>query len=185
MISLWLPIIGAAIGVFVASSTPHMVLPNHRTDVRKVPRGKEALRLDRVQGIAVAPGDYAMPHAGSSAGMRDPAFIAKATKGPLAFMTLAPGAAPAMGPYLALWFVYCLVVSTCTALLVWQIVRPGGPPRLAFHYGGLIGFLAYRNALPPHSISYRPGWATTLHSLFDSLIYGLVTGGIFAWLWPM
>ena len=24
----------------------------------------------------------------------------------------------------------------------------------------------------------------TFKSLFDSLIYGLVTGGIFAWLWP-
>src|SRR5258705_2487452 len=168
MISLWLPIIGAAIGVFVASSTPHMVLPNHRTDVRKVPRGKEALRLDRVQGIAVAPGDYAMPHAGSSAGMRDPAFIAKATKGPLAFMTLAPGAAPAMGPYLALWFVYCLVVSTCTALLVWQIVGRGGPPMLAFHYGGLIGFLAYGMALPQHSIWDPRSRGTTVKTLFDN-----------------
>ena len=185
MISLWLPIIAAAIGVFVASSITHMVLPYHRTDVRKLPADKEDLVLDALQRIAVAPGDYAMPHAGSSAGMRDPAFIAKATKGPLAFMTLAPGAAPAMGPYLALWFVYCLVVSTCTALLVWQIVRPGGPPMLAFHYGGLIGFLAYGMALPQHSIWYRRSWATTFKSLFDSLIYGLVTGGIFAWMWPM
>jgi len=184
MISLWLPIIAAAVGVFIASSITHMVLPYHRTDLRKLPTDKEDVVLDALQRIAVAPGDYAVPHAGGSAGMRDPAFIAKARKGPLAFMTLAPGAAPTMGPYLALWFVYCLVVSTCTALLVWQIVGPGGEPRLAFHYGGLIGFLAYGMALPQHSIWYRRSWATTFKSLFDSLIYGLVTGGIFAWLWP-
>jgi hypothetical protein len=184
MIGLWLPIIAAAVGVFVASSIVHMVLPYHRTDVRKLPADKEDAVLDALNRIAVAPGDYAVPHAGSSAGMRDPAFIAKATRGPLAFMTLAPGAAPSMGPSLALWFVYCLVVSTCTALLVWQIVGPGGDPRLAFHYGGLIGLLAYGMALPQHSIWYRRSWATTFKSLFDSLIYGLVTGGIFAWLWP-
>jgi hypothetical protein len=77
------------------------------------------------------------------------------------------------------------VVCTCTALLVWQIIGPGGPPRFAFHYGGLIGFLAYGMALPQHSIWYRRSWATTLKSLFDSLIYGIVTGSAFAWLWPM
>jgi len=158
MISLWLPVIAAAIGVFIASSITHMVLPYHRTDVRKLPTDKEDLVLDALQRIAVAPGDYAVPHAGSSAGMRDPAFIAKATKGPLAFMTLAPGAAPTMGPYLALWFVYCLVVCTCTALLVWQIIGPGGPPRLAFHYGGLIGFLAYVMALRHTRFGYGGGW---------------------------
>ena len=63
----------------------------------EVANDKEDLVLDALQRIAVAPGDYAVPHAGSSAGMRDPAFIAKATKGPLAFMTLAPGAAPIVG----------------------------------------------------------------------------------------
>ena len=185
MSSLWLPIIAAAIGVFIASSITHMVLPYHRTDVRKLPTDKEDVVLDALNRIGVAPGDYAVPHAGGSAGMSDPAFIAKATKGPLAFLTLAPGSAPSMGPYLAMWFVYCVVVSIFTAVLVWQIVGPGGSRMLAFHFGSLIGFLAYGMALPQHSIWYRRSWATTLKSLFDSLLYGLVTGASFAWLWPM
>src|SRR6267378_6776313 len=125
MISLWLPVIAAAIGVFIASSITHMVLPYHRTDVRKLPTDKEDLVLDALQRIAVAPGDYAVPHAGSSAGMRDPAFIAKATKGPLAFMTLAPGAPPSMGPYLAGWFVYCVVVGAFVAYVAGVVFGPG------------------------------------------------------------
>src|SRR5258705_13618096 len=133
MIALWLPIIAAAIAVFIASSITHMVLPYHRTDVRKLPADKEDVVLAALQRIAVAPGDYAVPHAGGSSGMRDPAFLAKATKGPPALLTLAPGAAPSMGPYLALWFVYCVVVSACTALLVWQILGPGGSRVLAVH----------------------------------------------------
>jgi hypothetical protein len=184
MVSLWLAIVAAAIGVFIASSIVHMVLPYHRTDVRKLPAEKEDAMLEVLQRVAVAPGDYALPHAGSSAGMRDPAFIAKAEKGPLAFMTVAPGARPSMGPSLALWFAYCLVVSACTALLVWQIVGAGANPTLAFHYGSLISFLAYGMALPQHSIWYRRSWATTFKSLFDSVIYGVVTGAVFAYLWP-
>ena len=184
MIALWLPIIAAAVGVFIASSITHMVLPYHRSDLRKLAGDQEDVLLEALQRVGAAPGDYAVPHPGASSGMRDPAFIAKATKGPLALVTLAPGSAPSMGPSLALWFVYCLVVSAFTAVLVWQIVGPGGSLTLAFHFGSLIALLAYGMALPQHSIWYRRSWATTFKSLFDSLIYGLVTGGAFAWLWP-
>jgi hypothetical protein len=185
MIAIWLAILTAAVGVFVASSVLHMVLPYHRSDVRRLPAEKEDAILDALRRIGMAPGDYAAPHAGGPSGMRDPAFVAKMTKGPRVFFSLLPGEAPSMGPYLAQWFVYCLVVSTCTALLVWQIVGRGGSARLAFHYGSLIGFLAYGMALPQHSIWYRRSWATTLKSLLDSLIYGAVTGAAFGWLWPM
>jgi hypothetical protein len=181
---LWLSIGAAAIGVFIASSITHMVLPYHRSDVRKLPGDKEDLVLGALGHIAVAPGDYAVPHAGGSAGMRDPAFIAKATKGPLAFITLAPGSAPSMGPYLGMWFIYCVVVSTCVGLLSWYIVGPGQPFSYVFHITGFMAFLAYGGALPQMSIWFRRSWATTLKSLFDSVIYGAVTGAAFGWLWP-
>ena len=181
---LWLSIGAAAIGVFIASSITHMVLPYHRSDVRKLPGDKEDLVLDALGRIAVAPGDYAVPHAGGPAGMRDPAFIAKATKGPLAFMTLAPGSAPSMGPYLGMWFVYLLIVSACLGLFMWYIVGPGQPFSYVFHIAGFMAFLAYGGALPQMSIWFRRSWATTLKSLFDSVIYGAVTGAAFGWLWP-
>jgi len=184
MIALWLPIIAAAIAVFIASSITHMVLPYHRSDLRKLAGDQEDVLLEALQRVGAAPGDYAVPHAGGSSGMRDPAFIAKATKGPLAFMTLAPGAAPSIGPYLGIWFIYCLVVSICLGLLSWHIVGPDQPFSYVFHIAGPIGFLTYGGALPQMSIWYRRSWATTLKSLFDSLIYGAVTGGAFAWLWP-
>src|ERR671938_1520380 len=125
--SLWIAIVAAAVGVFIASSIVHMLLPYHRTDVRKLPADQEDAVLETLNRIAAAPGDYAVPHAGGPAGMRDPAFIAKATRGPLAFMTLAPGAAPSMGPYLGMWFIYCLAVSSVVGLLTWYIVGPGQP----------------------------------------------------------
>lgn len=96
LMSLWLPVLVSAVGVFVASSITHMVLPLHRNDMRKLPADKEEEILDALRRIGVPPGDYAVPNAGSP-GLGDPAFIAKATKGPLVLMTIAPGSPPSIG----------------------------------------------------------------------------------------
>jgi hypothetical protein len=181
--SLWLPILAASVGVFVVSFITHTLLPYHRTDVRKLPGDKEDVVLDALRRIDVAPGDYAAPHAGGPSGMRDPAFIAKATKGPLAFMTLAPGSAPSMGPYLGLWFAYCLVISGISAYVVWRVLGPGASFSALFKLGCTVAFLSYGMALPQLSIWYRRSWATTIKSLFDSVLYGLATGAAFAYLW--
>jgi hypothetical protein len=53
-----------------------------------------------------------------------------------------------------------------------------------FRVVSTVAFMAYALALPQHSIWYRRSWATTMKSVFDGLIYGLVTGAAFAWLWP-
>jgi hypothetical protein len=185
MIALWLPIIVAAVGVFIASSIVHTMLPYHRSDMRRLSADKEDAVLDALRRVEVAPGDYGVPHPGSAAGMRDPAFVAKASKGPRVVMTVSPGEAPSMGPYLAQWFVYCLIVSACVGLLTWHIAGPGATFGFVFHMAAPIGFLTFGMALPQMSIWYRRSWATTLKSLFDSAIYGAVTGAAFGWLWPM
>ena len=39
-------------------------------------------------------------------------------------------------------------------------------------------------ALWHDSIWYKRKWSTTIKSTIDGLIYGLLTGGTFGWLWP-
>ena len=182
--SLWLPIIVAAVGVFILSSITHMVLPYHRSDVKKLPADKEDALLDAFGRLNLSPDDYVIPHPGSQAGMRDPAFIAKATKGPHVFFTFERGSAPSMGPYLALWFVYCLVVSGVAAYVVWRVLGPGDRFSAVLKLGCTVAFLSYGMALPQMSIWYRRSWTTTVKSLFDSVLYGLATGAAFAYLWP-
>ena len=184
LISLWLPILLSAIVVFVASSILHMVLPLHRNDVRKLPAGKEDEVLDALRRAALTPGDYAVPHAGSAAGMRDPAFVAKATRGPVAFMTIAPGGPPTMAPNLLMWFVYTIVVSVLGAYVTSLALGPGADYMTVFRVMSAATFMGYALALPQHSIWYRRDWTTTLKSTFDGLVYGLLTGGVFGWLWP-
>jgi hypothetical protein len=44
--------------------------------------------------------------------------------------------------------------------------------------------MGYSLALPQHSIWYGRNWGTTLKSMLDGLVYGLLTAGTFGWLWP-
>jgi hypothetical protein len=49
---------------------------------------------------------------------------------------------------------------------------------------GTVAFAGYSLAYVPVSIWYSRKWSTTFKNIFDGLIYGLLTGGTFGWLWP-
>ena len=66
--SLWLPVLLAAVLVFVASSIIHMVLGYHNGDYGKLPKEDEIIAGLRPVGIP--PGDYFLPWAGGAAGSR-------------------------------------------------------------------------------------------------------------------
>jgi hypothetical protein len=182
--TLVLPLIVSAILVFVASSIIHMVLPYHRNDVLRMPAEKEAEFLETLRRLNLSPGDYAAPHAGSMAGMKDPAFVAKMSKGPLVFMTAAPGMAPAMGKNLAQWFVYIIVVNCFAGCFAARVLSIGSSYDAVFCFIGATAFMGYAMALPQHSIWYRRNWLTTAKSMFDGLVYASLTAGVFGWLWP-
>ncbi|OFW09340.1 MAG: hypothetical protein A3H96_07965 [Acidobacteria bacterium RIFCSPLOWO2_02_FULL_67_36] len=180
--SLVLPILVSAVIVFVASSIFHMVLPLHKNDIRKVPQ--EDAALEAFRKLALAPGDYGMPLPGSHAGMKDPAFIAKAEKGPLVFMTVAAGSKPNMLPYLMQWFLYSVVISVFAGYIAGRALAPGVDYLQVFRFAGCTAFVGYAMGLPQQSIWYRRQWGATIRGMIDGLIYGLLTGGTFGWLWP-
>ena len=49
---------------------------------------------------------------------------------------------------------------------------------------GTTGFLAYGLGAPLESIWKGQKWGTSLRFLIDGLVYGLLTAGVFGWLWP-
>lgn len=180
ILSLWAPILVAAVLVFVASSILHMVLPYHRSDFRQVD-GEDAL-METMRKLGIPPGNYMMPHASSPADMKDPAFIEKKKRGPVAVLTVMRD--PSMGASLAQWFVYCLVVGVFAAYVAGRALGPGAEYLSVFRFAGATAFVAYGLALWQHSIWYKIAWSTTIKSNIDSLIYALLTGGAFGWLWP-
>src|ERR687888_308726 len=115
IMSLWLPIVLAAVTVFVVSSIIHMVLPFHRSDWRKL--SNEDGVMEALRRFNIAPGDYLAPRPASAQGMKDPEFVAKMNAGPVVIMTVRPGGPPSMGRSLALWFAYAIVVGVFAAYI--------------------------------------------------------------------
>lgn len=182
VVSLWIPILLSAVIVFLASSILHMVLTYHSTDMRKLPREDDL--LEAIRRANVPPGDYGAPHPGSSAGMKDPAFVSKMTKGPIVFMTVAPGAPPSMAASLSLWFLYSVLVSLFAGYIASRALSPTAHYLEVFRFVGASAFMGYSMALLQQSIWYKRAWGTTMKSVIDGFVYALLTAGTFGWLWP-
>ena len=180
--TLWLPILLSAVFVFIASSVIHMLMPWHKSDFAALP--DEAGARAAIGPLSIPPGDYFVPKPGSMKEMGTPDYQAKHAQGPVVLMTVMPNGVAPMGPIFVKWFIYLVLVSSAAACITRAILEPGDDHRSVLHYSGAIAFLAYGMALPQASIWYHKKWSTTLKGLLDSLIYGVVTGLTFAWLWP-
>jgi hypothetical protein len=181
--TLWLPILVAAILVFVVSSIIHMLLPYHRSDFKRLP--DEDAVMGALRQLDLPPGDYVMPFAGGSEALRSEAFREKARQGPAAFLTvLRPDAMLNMGPQLVQWFAYSLLVGIFAAYMAGRLLSPGEDYLEVFRVTGTVAFACYSVALMQRSIWYSQSWSTTLKSMFDGLVYAGLTAGAFGWLWP-
>ena len=182
--ALWLPILVAAALVFVASSIIHMFLPYHKSDFEGLP--DEDGVMDALRPFDIPAGEYVFPHAGGDAEvMKSEEFRAKVAAGPAAFMTVLPkGNAFGMGAQLTQWFVYCVVVGLVAAYVTSRAVSPGDDYLHVFRFAGTTAWAAYGLGVVQRSIWFRQPWSTSAKSLFDSLVYGLLTAGAFGWLWP-
>lgn len=54
----------------------------------------------------------------------------------------------------------------------------------AFRFAGFTAFACYSVAHWQDSIWFKRSWGRTLRGTIDGMIYGLLTGGTFGWLWP-
>ena len=182
MTALWLPILLSSVIVFVVSSIIHMASPWHKSDYPKMAREEEL--MDALRPLAIAPGDYMVPKPSSMAEMKSAEFKAKVERGPVILMTVMPSGQMAMTRNMVMWFVYLIVVGILTAYVAAHALLPGAPYRAVFRFAGLVSFIAYALALWQLSIWYRRSWSITIKATVDSLIYGLLTAGTFASLWP-
>jgi hypothetical protein len=179
--ALWLPVLLSAVLVFVASSVIHMVLSWHASDWKKLET--EDAVLDALRPFGLPPGDYAAPQPQNMADARSPAFKAKADRGPRVLLTIMSPSS-SMGRSLVLWFVYLLVVSMIAGYVTGIAVGAGTPYLAVFRLASTVAFAGYVLALWPDVVWYSRGIGSTLKSSVDGLVYALLTGGVFGWLWP-
>ena len=182
VMGLLAPILVSAVIVFIASSVIHMVLGYHKADFKKLPAEDETMAA--LQKFSLPPGDYMVPFPPSMAAMKSPEFMAKREKGPVMIATVMKGGPINMGPPLLKWFIFCCVVSVFTAYVTGR-THPAGTSYLAiFRIAGCSAFMAYSLATWPEHIWYQRSMGSTLRHTFDGLVYGLLTAGVFGWLWP-
>jgi len=182
ILDLWLPIVASAALVFVASSIVHMALPYHKTDFRQMP--SEAEVMEALRKFGIPPGDYVIPYAGSHNAIKSPAFKEKLVRGPVLSATVMKNGPIAMAPQLTQWFAFCVVVSILAAYVTGRAAGPGTEYLVIFRFAGTTAFIAYSVAQWSDTIWFRRSWSRTVKNTLDGLMYGLLTAGVFGWLWP-
>jgi len=180
--ALWLPILLSTVIVFVASSIMNMILPIHKADYHKLP--EEDRVLDALRAAGVTPGQiYFFPYT-THKETKSPTVIERFKRGPVGLLTVIPSGPPGMGKNLTQWFLYCIFISIFVAYLTSRTRNPGTPYLEVFRVAGATAFLGYAAAQIQDSIWKGQPWTVTTKHVFDGLIYGLLTGGTFGWLWP-
>ncbi len=182
LMDLWMPVVVSAVAVFVASSVTHMVLTYHQHDYQQLP--DESALMEAMRAAGLRPGNYFFPHATDMKAAGTPEMIARFTQGPVGMLNVTPSGPPAMGKPLGQWFVFCLVVGLVVAYLTGRSLGPGAEYLSVFQIAGTVAFLTFSASEVTNSIWKWQRWSTTARHLFDGLIFGLITGGVFGWLWP-
>ena len=94
--------------------------------------------------------------------------------------SILPSGPPTMGKQLLQWFLYSVLISIFAADFA-GFVNPQSAT-VAFRLTGTVAMLGYAVTYIPNSIWKSLAWTTTAKFILDGVIYGLVTGAVFAWL---
>ena len=177
---VWLPILGSAVGVFVASSLVHMVLKWHNSDYRKLANEDEARAVLR----STTPGMYVTPYCADMKEMQKPENIQKFVDGPVAMITVLPSGKPSMGKPLLFWFLLNLFVSVIAAYIATKMLMPGASFLAVCRPVATITFMSYAAGSISSGIWAGRSWPSVTKEVLDAAIYATVAACVFAWLWP-
>jgi hypothetical protein len=180
--SLWLPILLASVLVFVVSAAVWMALPHHKTDWSRLP-DQEGF-MDALGAQNAAPGMYGVPHH-LDVDWKDPEQVAKVAEGPTAFVYVTdPKRMTTMSAQLIQIFIFYLVVNFFIAYLATATLPMGTDYLKVFQVTGAAAFMAHGAAHFMYGIWFGASWSFVWKNVADSLLYALLTAGVFGWMWP-
>lgn len=179
LMSLWLPILVSAALCWIGGALIWMALPHHKSDFAKV--GNEKAARDALRNLPA--GQYNIPH------IADPSKLSDEERqmfadGPVGFVTVLDKGVPNMGPRLVQQFVVNVVVAILVAYVASATLSAGASYLKVFQVAGVTAWLAYGFATLQDSIWFGRPWSSSIKIVADALIYGVLTAGVFGWLWP-
>jgi hypothetical protein len=182
LFALWIPIVVSAVFVFITLAIIHMIPGWHQRDMAAVPAEDNV--MDTLRALNVHPGEYRFPYGNTTKEMEAPAFVEKMKAGPVGTMTIRPSGELPFGRMMGQWFLYSLLISVLTAYITGRTHTLGAPFVEVFRVGGAVAFCCYVVALWQNWIWWGKSTRLTLTYSVDGLVYALVTGATFGWLWP-
>lgn len=179
--ALWLPILISAAAVWVVAAVVWMALPHHKNDYIALP--DEEGFMEAVRRLGIKPGNYVFPDFRKHEAMKTERVSKALEEGPVGHLSLWQPPLGMAGKMVGTFVLY-LVVSTLIAYLASIVLpRPAEFARV-FQVVGIAGVLAYCFSFVPTAIWFGSYKRTIAASVFDGLLYGAMTGAIFAWRWP-
>jgi len=178
---LWLPILVSAVFVFIAANILWMAIPfwHH----------KDYGMLEPAQSDAVV---AALKTASSGQYMVPSVNWGKLTKEQQAAVQSGPGGLLivrnpmdfSFGSKLVEFFLYNVVVIAVAAYVSSFSLGLGAKYPQVFRVAAAAGMLGYAFHTVSDSIWYGRPWSATIKFIIDGIIYGLLIGATFGWLWP-
>ena len=182
LVQLWLPILLSGVLVFVASSVIHMVIKYHNVDYQKLANEVDVRAALRIGGVL--PGQYVFPHCTDPKEAQSPEVAARFAEGPVGLMWIKPNGFPALGKMLGTWIAYCIGIAFLTAYVATIVLPKGAPAMTVLRALSAVAFLGFAGAKPADTIWKGKPRSCLAKDMVDGLVYALVTGAVFAWLWP-
>jgi hypothetical protein len=139
--------------------------------------------MDELRRQKPSPGQYMFPHCGPEQ-RKDPAWQKKFQEGPSGSLIVFRTGGMNMGKSLGMYFVLCLVVGVFVAYLAGHTLAAGAPYLAVFRVAGTAAILAWSGSIATNSIWMGRPWSNTFKEILDGIVYGLLTAGVFGWLWP-
>ena len=178
--SLWMPVLVSAIIVWFASFLVWVVLPHHKSEYKGVP--DEDATIKSLGDIP--PGLYNIPHLTAMEDVKKPEVIKRFEGGPTGFLTVVPRGVPNMGKSMFFSFVYYALVGVMVAYIAGRTLELDAPYLRVFQITGTVAWLAHGWGVITDGIWFGRPWGAIAKHMIDALAYGLLTGGVFGWLWP-
>ncbi len=190
LIHLWLPILVSGVGVWIVSAIAWMAVGHHKKDRDPIPHGKEQEFMDTITRMNIGPGNYGFPdfcqHDKLPPKERGEARRALYDRRPMGLLRV--WGEMNMGVNMALTFVFYLITSAVIAFLGWAALpharAEGAAFGRVFQVLGTAGVLAYCFASFPGDLWFQKKPRAMFMEWIDGIVFGLMTGAVFAWLWP-
>jgi hypothetical protein len=178
LMSLWLPIIVSGIALFFASWAAWMLLPHHKPEWQGI--SNEAAFLQSLRSMNLPAGQYMFPYSCKPEDWKSEEFQRRREAGPTGTLTVWKKP-PNMGVNMLCTVLFFTIANLVIGYLAGIALPPGTDFLTVFRFVGTAGILTYGTANILNGIWFGRKMAA---DIADGIAYGIITGLIFASLWP-